>query len=80
MNGSYFVLAVTFSEFLSFVNCASRLLNKKISKIIGVLTLIDLTNLSCSFSRGRKISCDFRKYSHFTDTRGLLIVLISKQA
>lgn len=46
MNGSYIVLAVTFSEFISFVNYASRLLNKKSSKIIGVLTFIDLTILS----------------------------------
>lgn len=46
MNGSYFVFAVTFSEFLSFVNYANRLLTKKSSKIIGVLTLIGLTNLS----------------------------------
>lgn len=47
MNGSYFVLAVTFSEFFSFVNYASRLLNAKNCKIVGVLTLIDdLTNLS----------------------------------
>lgn len=46
MNGSYFVLAVTLSEFLSFVNFASLLLNEKNFAIIRVLTLIDLTNLS----------------------------------
>lgn len=75
MNGSYFVLAVTFSEYISFVNYASHLLNEKNSKIIGVLTLIDLTNLSLFVQSRTENKCDlFQEYTHFTDTRGLLIV------